>query len=358
MNSPAKEQQEEKSEDLSEILSKTFDRMDSKEEVGDDEEVAFSEEDGEEAYEADEGEEEGQVASTELKEDIQDASDSDYKEPAPERWADEIKAVYNSLPPAARKAMLDGIYKPMQRSYTQATQDLATMRSQINPVLEAMNQYGSEFERTGVSPQEAFKNAIAWSAHLQRVGAEQGLKDMQEAYGVGAQKTGQQGEQYLTPTERFLKQQIDALKSQVTGQQTQSQQRDHQQQIERQKGEIEQTLENFVNEKTEDGNPRHPHVHKVARGIAGVIRGGLIDKADEYGNPVPMRDQIAKAYTMACYLDPSIRAPSVNARQAHRVKAAQRASVVTRQPAGKLDSEEMDMAAFIEKTYDQLDSGS
>ena len=67
------------------------------------------------------------------------------------------------------------------------------MRQQINPVLESMKQYSSDFERTGVNPVEAFQSQLAWAAHIQRVGAEKGLSDMRDAYGLGQpQENGRQ----------------------------------------------------------------------------------------------------------------------------------------------------------------------
>jgi hypothetical protein len=349
MDSPAEQQQETQSESLEEAISQTFDEMES-DDSGDVEEI----EEAEAEIEAEADEEAEEEVTEELQGEIEEAAESDYQEPAPDRWPDEIKEVYNSLPPEARKAMLDGIYKPMQRSYTTATQEMAQLRQQINPVLEAMNQYRADFERAGVNPVEAFRSQLAWAAHLQRVGAEQGLADMQAAYGLGEQQAAGQENQYLTPTERNLKQQIDALQQQIHGHQEYSVQQQQQQHINAQRQEIQSVIQNFVNEKAEDGSPKHPHVDKVASNIAGIIRGGLITRADEYGNPVSMRDQIAQAYKMACDLDPSIRTPSVGARQAKRAKAAQKVSVVTKHPAGRPESDELDISSFIEKTYDEL----
>ena len=356
MESPDTSQQDTKSENLGDLIAETFDDMESEEESNEEMEVSeeVSEEESEEASgEEERAEVEEQVVEEELQEEIAEAAESDYQEPAPDRWPEDIKEVYNGLPPNARKAMLEGIYKPMQRQYTQSTQELAEMRQQINPVLEAMKQYSTDFERTGVNPVEAFQSQLAWAAHIQRVGAEKGLADMRDAYGVGQpQQDGQ--EQYLTPTERGLKQQLDALQNQFQGQQRQAQNQNEEQRINAQKAEIENTLQNFVNEKTEDGKPKHPYVDKVASNIAGIIRGGLIAKADEYGQPVPLRNQIAQAYSMACNLDPSIRTPSVDTRQANRVKAAQKVSVVTKHPASQSDGDELDIGSFIERTYDQL----
>jgi len=255
--------------------------------------------------------------------------------------------------------MLDGIYKPMQKQYTQTTQELAAMRNELSPMLDVVKQYQGDFDRMGVSPVEALRTQMAWASHLQKVGAEQGMQDMQKAYGVGTTPKATDNV-YLTPTERAMKEQLDTLQKTVQGQQhdqqlTQKQQ--EQQRADEFKNEVQQNLHAFINEKTESGTPKHPHMDKVASKIAGIIRGGLVSKADEYGQQIPIRDQLAQAYTMACNLDPSIRTPISDTRQAKRAKTAQKVSVVTKHPAGQSDVEELDIGSFIERTYDQLASG-
>jgi len=364
MESPEAIQQETKSEKLGDMISDTFDEMES--EVETEEEVELSSE-TETETEVEEVEEETEVEEVEagseevhedLKEDIQDASESDYNEPAPERWAQEIQDVYNGLPPQARKAMLEDIYKPMQRTYTQATQELSEMRKSIKPVMDTMDQYRADFERMGVDPVEGFRTQMAWVNYIQTVGAEKGLAEMAKAYGVvgGAVKAGQ--EKYLTPTERAQEARLDSLQNTVDGMQNTQKQttaRSEQDQVEKNQNEIQANLNTFINEKTDDGKLAHPHVDKVASNIAGIIRGGMIAKTDSYGQPVPIRDQLAQAYTMACDLDPSIRTPAVDKRQAGRVKAAQKVGVVTKNPAGHVSvSDDLPIGKFIEQTYDKM----
>lgn len=362
MHSPDNHQQESDSKSLNEVLEEQWDEMEASEETTDEEldaaEQKAETQEHEAEAEADAEETSGEEESKEeLKEEIKEAAESDYNEPAPERWPEDIQKVYNGLPPEARKAMLEGIYKPMQRSYTQATQELSQMRNQFNPVLETMEQHRPVFQHAGVDPVQAFQTQMAWAAHLQRVGPEQGLLDMQQAYGVGTQKPEGQ-EPYLTPTERAFKQQIDALQQQVAGQQNQFQQTSEQQQqaqIAAQRNEIQQNLNTFINEKTEDGNLAHPHVERLASNIAGIIRGGLVSKADEYGNPISMRDQLASAYSMACNLDPSTRTQPVNTGQADLAKAAQKVDVVTKHPAAHVATDDdIPMSDFIEKQWERM----
>lgn len=366
MDAPQTEQATESTEDL---IAAEFDRLDAEsgDEIpetstdNDDFDASAEEETETVEVEEPEGKEE---PSQELKEEVQDAADSDYSEPAPERWSKEMQEMYNGLPPVARKNLLEGIYKPMQRSYTEATQQLAGARKQLTPMMDALQQYRPQLESKGINPEEAFRTQLAWSAHIAEVGAEQGLKDMAQAYGVGVNNSAPSGgqEEYLTPTERAFKAQIDDLKKQVTGQQKTFEQMtnaEQQRHIQAQHQEVQQNLTTFINEKTEDGKLAHPHMEKVANNVAGIIRGGLVKKVDDYGQPVPIKTQLSQAYSMACNLDPSIRTPVSDPRQAQRVKSAANAQVVTKTPAGQVNiTDDIPMDKFIEDQWERLNRQS
>jgi hypothetical protein len=351
MNSPA--QQQEKEISLEEELGNAFEQMESEDEV---EEVEESSEEGEEEEQSEEAEETGEEKpeDEELKDEIEAAEESDYKEPAPERWPTEIKEVYNSLPPQARKAMLEGIYKPMQATYTKATQQLAEARKTIDPMLQSLNQYRNEFERMGQNPVDAIKTQMAWAAHFARVGPEQGLQDMASAYGL-QQGQPKEDEQFMTPMERAMKERLDQLEGQ-TSQFIQSQQQNAQQAAAaRQQQQVQQVnsaVMDFINE-TKDGQPAHPHVEKVAPAIAGLIRGGLIPSQNEYGQPIPVRDQLNAAYKMACNLDPSIR-PAASQRQVARAKAAGDVGVVAKDAAGNVDAEGKSLFEDLSDTFEKM----
>lgn len=346
---PVEEQQVEPVEtqpelSLEEELSQAFDDMATEEEVAADPESVDEEVVEEVTAESEETEE--------VTEEIEEAA---WDEPAPERWPDEIKDVYNKLPVDARKAMLEGIFKPMQRAYTQNTQELAQMRGKVEPMLQSLDQYKNDFERMGMNPVEAFQRQMAWAAHFSRVGPEQGIVDMRAAYGMNQSEPGQQ-EQYLTPVERAMQAKLDQLEQQVHGQQHQratDMQQQTQQALHSRAMEVQTGLQQFMNEQ-KDGKPAHPHLEKVAPAIAGLIRGGLVSQSDEYGQPVPVRDVVAQAYRMACDMDSSVRSPRLGG-QVERAAAAQNAEVVTTQPSGVPDVQEMSLEQSIDNLYDQLD---
>ena len=340
------------------VLSAEFDRMEAAEESGETDESIEAEAEAEVETEVTEGEEPEVEAVEAAAEDVAEAEESGYNDPAPERWPEEMRNHYDKLPPEARKMMMEQVYKPMQATYTKTTQELAQMRKSVEPLLQSLNQHRNDFERMGVSPEEAFRTQMAWAAHFAKVGPKQGVADMAAAYGEGAPAgAAGQEEEYLTPVERQMKAQIEELKSTVAGagqqvQQTLSEaQKQHH--FQTQYGEVQKSLQSFISEQ-KDGKPAHPHIEKVAPAIVGLLKGGLIPRVDDFGTPIPYRDQMAKAYQMACNLNPSIRTAASGKKQVGLAKAAQDVSVIANTPGGQADVPELTVEEQLDREYDKL----
>jgi hypothetical protein len=351
---PVEEQQADIS--LEDALSAEFDRQESNNvEETESEEVEIFAEDGEEDSTQDGQEEEG----AEVTEAAQAAGVDDYNEPAPERWPSDIKDVYNSLPPAARKAMLEGVYKPMQAKYTQTTQELAQQRKQLDPMLQTLEQHSEEFKQAGINPVEAFNRQMAWSAHFAKVGPEQGAKDLAKAYGQAIGQHEDKSQVYMTPVEKAQQAEIDRLKRAVQWQQqTQQQQEEYAQQqaFNAQQAQVRRSITRFANE-TKDGQPTHPHVEKVSAQMAGLIRGGLVDRTDAYGQPIPYEQQLGQAYKLACDMDPSIRSARTSRSRKEQVEMVRRASrdVVSKTPGHDDIQDDGPLLDTISDLYDRLD---
>lgn len=366
---PAQQQQESEARperlgdtSMEDVLSEEFDRM-AAEDAGESEEV--TEESGEEVEAQSEATEEAAPEETASQEEQEGEGEQElsveeelaYDEPAPERWPAEMKEAYASLTPQMKQALMENVFKPMQRQYTQGTQELAETKKSIEPMLQTLHQYQNDFERMGMNPTQAFQQQVAWAAHFARVGPQQGIADMQAAYGLNKAEQGQQEEQYLTPVERDMKAQLTALQEQV--QQTsqgqkqylEQQQQSHQQAWE---NEVRTGLHTFINE-TKDGKPSHPHVEKVAPAIAGLIRGGLVRKVDDMGNRVSIRDQMQQAYDMAVNLDPSIRTAISGKKQVRNAQAAQEVDVVATTPGAEAPvTSDRPIAEDINDLFDKL----
>lgn len=340
---------EEKLEDnsLEDALAVEFDRLESEEETTEE----LSEEVETTAEEAPEVEATETVAEEAVAEET-----AEWNEPAGERWPDELKEAYNQLPPEMQQVMMEKVYKPMQRTYTQSTQELSQLKKGLDPMIQSLQQYQNDFDRMGVDPVEAFRTQVAWAAHIARVGPQQGVADMQAAYGQTSMPAGQEVEEYLTPVERSMKAELDTLKQQI-GQTSQTQQSWQEQQTHQQNAAyvngVKSELQSFISEQN-DGQPAHPHIEKVAPAIAGILRGGLVNRTDEYGQPTSIRDQMNQAYDMACRLDSSISTAPTNTRQVARAKAAQDAEVVTSVPGGEEVAPKLSVSDYLEEEYDRL----
>jgi hypothetical protein len=346
---------------LEDALSESYDDLAAAEVETEDgldvEETTLSEEGNEE--EIAEGTEEDEPGH---EEEIAQGEDDqvEYNEPAPERWPEELKTAYNALPPQAKQMMLEQVYKPMQRQYTESTQQMAEQRKALEPMLQTLNQHAQDFESAGINPVEAFNRQMAWSAHFAKVGPEQGARDLAKAYG---QATGQEADKkdiYLTPVEKAQQREIDAMKRQLqdVGQMTQQQQEQAQQRaMQERQMQVRNTITAFANE-TRDGKPTHPHVEKVSAQMAGLIKGGLVARTDEYGQPVPYSQQLGQAYKMACEMDPSIRSvrdTRTRKEQVARASAANR-EVVSKSPSQDVNVENTgSLHDSISDLYDKMD---
>jgi hypothetical protein len=313
------------------------------------------------------GEEEVEVveAADEVDDEVEiEASDEvveeepEYNEAAPERWPEELKTAYNDLPPEAKRAMMEGVYKPMQKTYTQTTQELAEQRKQIEPMLATLNQHSQEFEKAGINPIEAFNRQMAWSAHFAKVGPEQGAKDLADAYGqAGGQR--EDSNVYMTPVEKAQQAEIDRLSGKFDSLSNAEQQRitDQQSQaVEAQAQQVRGSIQTFANE-MRDGKPVHPHIEKVSAHMAGLIKGGLVDRTDEYGQPVPYNQQLGQAYKLACDLDPNIRTTRLTQSRKEQVAKATAANrdVVSKTPGGDKVEDSRPLSESISDLYDRMD---
>jgi hypothetical protein len=155
-----------------------------------------------------------------------------------------------------------------------------------------------------------------------------------------------------------MKTRLETLEQQVTHSQqaVQQQQVQQQQAVQQQRyQEVQSGLIDFINEQ-KDGKPAHPHIETVAPQITGLLRGGLIPATNEYGQAVPVRDQLAAAYKMACDMNPSIKTASgrSNQRQVAKVKAAEGVGVVAKSPASQTRQREGNISDDLSATFDSL----
>ena len=282
----------------------------------------------------------------------------DYNEPAPERWPEEMKEVYNQLPPEGRKLVLENLYKPMQAKYTQTTMQLAEQRKAVEQLAQLQERLSGTFGRMGVDPMQALQQQAAWAEHYHKVGPEQWAKDLAEAYDVAPSADGRgQQDEYLTPLERQMREEMNGLKQTVEGmtqaqQDAQRQQQEQQQQAMAQQA--RQSFLEFVNAEV-DGKPANPHAKELAPQMVKLLDSHLVNKVDESGQMVPFEKQISQAYQLAVNLNGTQqRQPQSGNGQVSRAKSANQ-TVVTKKPAsGNRPPPSSDRETRLAATYDRL----
>ena len=165
---------------------------------------------------------------------------------------------------------------------------------------------------------------------------------------------------YLTPVEKAQQARLDRIEGQLQTRDQQDQQRQQQnlQQYQQQRQDaVRNSISAFANE-MQDGKPTHPHLEKVSVQMAGLIKGGLVHRTNEYGQPIPYEQQLGQAYQMACEMDPSIRGlrdTRTRKEQVAKVTAASR-DVVSKTPGSDADmSDDRPLGESISDLYDKLD---
>ena len=363
MDAPGITQQAEtKPHTLEDAISKAYDQLESQGEEAAVMAEAAAEVTAEQPVEA-AVTEPGEELDTQLKEEIAQVADEPEEEApsAPERWPHEVREAYEKMDRGSKILFMNKVFKPMQAAHTQKTQELADMRRKLDPMMQALGNHAELFERLGVSPDQALRQQLAWTAHIHRVGPEQGTRDMMKAYGV--QDHGQEapsGEsQYLTPIERSMQAELKDLRNFVQQQtQASAQQQAQMQQQEayqaRQRA-VQSEIDAFKSE-TVDGKPAHPHLETVGNAMAGLIRGGLVPKQDAFGNPIPLRQQLNLAYQKACKteLDISVKQASTrpSQEQVARASAANREVVSKHSPAPVTGTKTV--AEVVDNLYDRM----
>jgi hypothetical protein len=94
--------------------------------------------------------------------------------------------------------------------------------------------------------------------------------------------------------------------------------------------------------------------------MAGLIRGGLVDRTNEYGQPIPYDQQLGQAYQMACEMDSSLRGAKTRQTRRKQVKLATNANrnVASKTAGVGADDKVEDirpMADSLSDLYDRLD---
>lgn len=321
--------------------------IDSEEEIED--EVAGTEEpEAEEAEESEETAEDGEEPD-EGGESDQPTAENDEELLPPHTWPGEWKEQFNALPAEAKQVMLK-MNSDMVKGFSQKMGQLGRQKRELDGLQRSVQPHMERLQRAGETPETVIQKLLSWDAHLKQHGA-QGFADMAKAYGFDLAQAQPDQQEYMTPAERTMKQELDQLKAAVQGTQgqfQQSQQAAQMQQRQIAEAQAGRVLADFVNEKDPDGKPSHPYVERVAPVMVGLMQTG-------------QAQDLKSAYDMAVWANPETRtalekrrqaeAAKANKRKVEKVRKASKAGI-TSKSSGKGDSAKS-FADEVEALYEK-----
>jgi len=246
---------------------------------------------------------------------------------APHSWKQEWKDSFNKITDPTMKSAILEQNRNMDRAFTQKMTELATIKRDLGGVQSSLQPHMERLQRAGISPDVAIQRSLAWDAHIQR-DPQKGIQDMAKAYGVDLSQTVQREQEYLTPTERQLRDQAQQANQSVQQIQAQMAEWQHQQQQaewNQRASNAQNMLDQFMNARDETGNPLHPYIEHVAPMMTQLIQ----------TNVAP---DLETAYRMAEKWSPDIQAARERSRQAEQVKAARAKADKVRKASGGIVS--------------------
>lgn len=245
-----------------------------------------------------------------------------------DRWTREERELFAKQPPEVQALLIEK-YKGMEAAHTKRSMEIADMRREIQhiegewtAVSKLLEPHRQAYRAEGMTDSQAIgrlvaahealqrdpANAIAWLVQsyaqdpveiVRAIAATTGL-DLTQATAPGAATAPD-------PAVQKLMQEVNALKSTLTGQQQALQ---HEQQ-----GKALQEIEQFANAKDEQGQPLHPHFDDLADDIVMIVKG-----ARAAGKQITLQD----AYDRALYANPNTRQKVLAAEEAKRREKADR----------------------------------
>ena len=244
--------------------------------------------------------------------------------PPPHAWREEWKQAYNKInDPVVRNAVHE-VMGNMNKAFSQRMTEFAQSKRDTEGIRNAVAPHANRLQRAGISPDMAVSRALGWDQYIQQDPVK-GLLDYGKALGVdlasAVKEQEQANTQYLTPTERAIQEQNQALAARIEAQEqnyARWQEENQQASTKQRQAQATQMLYRFMNAKDEAGNLTHPHVEMVAPMMTRLIENGVTADLEE-------------AYNMASANNPHLRQARENTRKAGQVREAQRKAKKVRQ---------------------------
>jgi len=279
---------ESNNESASETVRETLNRVLAGQEISETEEEAETlpepPEPEQKVEAAEETEEE--VAETEVEE---KAEDKPLEAIAPpQHWPNDFKEQFEKMDATGQHLFMKR-YKDLEGDYTKKTQSLAKYRKRQESFDEIMKPHMDDFSRAGMDDVGAIRQLLSAHNYLKN-DPKQAIQWLAKNYGVDLAEVGYdstaEDDDYADPKMKALEQQVAQLQGFLKNQE--------QTQMQSVQQNTQSMIDQFANEKTTDGSPKHPHFDSVRDRMGILIQ----------GNQAP---DLATAYDMAVYSDPKLR---------------------------------------------------
>lgn len=126
---------------------------------------------------------------------------------APSDMTAEERATWDKLPKEYQKYLSRRAYET-NNTFLQKTKKAAEYEKQLEPILNTVKQYESEYIRAGVKIPDVIQRSLEWDRHIKSTGAA-GLLEMAQTYGITPQQLvqhlqGQTQQQVNQPSPQYL----------------------------------------------------------------------------------------------------------------------------------------------------------
>ena len=204
---------------------------------------------------------------------------------APDHWPADTTALYNTLPPEAKKIYLEAA-KKLEAGYTKRNQEQAG-RIKYGEVVEqrakgaAPEQVAGFIDYYSTLEQGFNKDPIKVIEFL----AQQKGIDLKKHYGGSQAPSSADDLEFKDPVIEALQQQVTELSGKLNARETNEKQHNDRA--------LQDHISSFANAKDEAGNPKHPHFERLRLAMKGLLDAGISADLDE-------------AYDRALRIDPDL----------------------------------------------------
>ena len=195
--------------------------------------------------------EEAEDETEEPEEESEEETEEEEAISAPEHWAAKDRELFEKQPREAQNFILRR-HKEMEADYTRNKQELASIRKRGEAIDDVLTPYRQEWALSGMDDVGAIRTLLAYHDALKN-NPLNAIQHLAQTYGADLSQLGSQ--EQIDPALAQVRQELQQLRSEQQTTQQQAQQRTQQ--------ELVTQIQNFENEKDDNGNLTHPHFAEV-----------------------------------------------------------------------------------------------